>query len=93
MIAGAGIGGLTTTLWVHHLGIDCEVYEQSTSIRELGVGINALPHAVAELSALGLLEPLDEVAIRTGELIYATRGHPARGARTNRAGISGSPHP
>lgn len=61
MIAGAGIGGLTTALWLHHLGIDCEVYEQSMSIRELGVGINALPHAVAELSALGLLKRLDEV--------------------------------
>jgi len=71
--AGAGIGGLTTALWLHHLGIDCEVYEQGTSIGQLGVGINALPHAVVELSALGLLDQLEEIAIRTGELIYAHR--------------------
>ena len=61
IITGAGIGGLTTALWLHHLGIDCQVDEHGKSIGELGVGINVLPHAVAELSALGL----DEVAIRT----------------------------
>ena len=41
IITGAGIGGLTTALWLHHLGIDCQVYEQGTSIGELGVGIYA----------------------------------------------------
>ena len=43
------------------------------AIRELGVGINVLPHAIAELAELGLLPRLDEVAIRTRELIYANR--------------------
>ena len=32
-----------------------------------------LPHAIAELAELGLLARLDEVAIRTRELIYANR--------------------
>ena len=32
-----------------------------------------LPHAIAELAELGLLPRLDEVAIRTRELIYANR--------------------
>lgn len=77
IITGAGIGGLTTALWLHHLGIDCQVDEHGKSIGELGVGINVLPHAVAELSALGL----DEVAIRTAS---ARRSCAARGARTRR---------
>ncbi|HKN53904.1 MAG TPA: NAD(P)-binding protein, partial [Amycolatopsis sp.] len=29
VIIGAGIGGLTTALRLHHEGIDCVVYEQS----------------------------------------------------------------
>ena len=37
-------------------GIGCELYEQADMIRELGVGINTLPHAIRELAGLGLLE-------------------------------------
>ncbi|MQA13017.1 MAG: NAD(P)-binding protein [Pseudonocardiaceae bacterium] len=76
VIVGAGIGGLTTALRLHHEGIDCQVYEHSEQDRELGVGINTLPHAVKELAELGLLDRLDEVAIRTHELFYTHRlGH------------------
>ncbi|WP_406633661.1 flavin-dependent oxidoreductase [Amycolatopsis sp. WGS_07] len=49
------------------------MYEQSARIGELGVGINALPHAVKELAALGLLDALDEIGIRTRELFYTHR--------------------
>jgi len=73
VIVGAGIGGLTTALRLHQEGIDCVVYEQSERIAELGVGINALPHAVKELTALGLLDRLDEIGIRTHELSYTHR--------------------
>ncbi|HEX3939204.1 MAG TPA: flavin-dependent oxidoreductase [Xanthobacteraceae bacterium] len=73
IIVGGGVGGLTTAIMLHARGIDCEVYEQADAVRELGVGINTLPHAIKELSALGLLERLDTVAIRTHELIYANR--------------------
>ncbi len=73
IIIGGGVGGLTTALMCHARGIDCEVYEQSDTIRELGVGINTLPHAIKELKDLGLLERLDAVAIRTYELTYANR--------------------
>jgi 5-methylphenazine-1-carboxylate 1-monooxygenase len=73
IIAGGGIGGLTTALMLHARGIDCEVYEQAEAIRELGVGINTLPHSIRELAELGLLERLDAVAVRTHELIYANR--------------------
>ena len=50
IIVGGGIGGLTTALMLHERGIDCEIYEQSETIRELGVGINTLPHAIKELA-------------------------------------------
>src|SRR6516225_9498451 len=73
IIAGGGIGGLTTALMLHARGIACEVFEQSEQVRELGVGINTLPHAIKELAALGLLQRLDAVAIRTYELFYTNR--------------------
>src|SRR2546427_10823221 len=73
IIIGGGIGGLTAALMLHARGIDCEIYEQSDAIRELGVGINTLPHAIKELAELGLLERLDDVAIRTYELLYLNR--------------------
>jgi 2-polyprenyl-6-methoxyphenol hydroxylase-like FAD-dependent oxidoreductase len=43
IIVGGGVGGLTTALMLHARGIDCEVYEQADTVRELGVGINTLP--------------------------------------------------
>jgi 2-polyprenyl-6-methoxyphenol hydroxylase-like FAD-dependent oxidoreductase len=73
IIVGGGIGGLVTALMLHARGIGCEVYEQADAIRELGVGINTLPHAIAELKRLGLLERLDAAAIRTYELFYLNR--------------------
>jgi len=73
LIAGGGIGGLATALSLHAVGIEAEVFEQAREIREVGVGINMLPHAVRELAALGLLPALDRVGTRTRELIYMNR--------------------
>ncbi|MEJ2435573.1 MAG: NAD(P)-binding protein, partial [Pseudolabrys sp.] len=61
IIIGGGIGGLTMGLMLHARGLDCEIFEQSDTIRELGVGINTLPHAIKELAELGLLARLDQV--------------------------------
>ena len=73
LIIGGGIGGLVTALSLHQAGIDVEIFEQTQELRELGVGINLLPHAVKELAALGLLPALDAAGIRTRELIYLNR--------------------
>ena len=73
IIAGAGIGGLTAALFLERAGIEVEVFERTDEVRELGVGINMLPHAVKELADLGLMAELDAVGIRTRELIYANR--------------------
>src|SRR5246127_4846878 len=73
IIVGGGIGGLTTALMLRARGIDCELFEQADTIRELGVGINPLPHGIRELAGLGLLDQLDQAGIRTYELFYLTR--------------------
>jgi 2-polyprenyl-6-methoxyphenol hydroxylase-like FAD-dependent oxidoreductase len=73
LIAGAGIGGLTTALFLHRAGIEVEIFERADAVRELGVGINMLPHAVGLLAELRLMDALDAAGIRTRELIYANR--------------------
>jgi 5-methylphenazine-1-carboxylate 1-monooxygenase len=71
IIAGGGIGGLTLALMLHERNISSQVYEAAADPKPLGVGINALPHSIRELAALGLLPRLDEIAIRTRQLTYS----------------------
>src|ERR1700745_1765949 len=73
LIVGGGIGGVATAPSRHGGGIFCTLFEHVRELRELGVGINTLPHAIKELAALGLLPALDRTGIRTRELIYANR--------------------
>ena len=73
IIAGAGIGGLTTALCLHEAGFDVELYESAREIKPLGVGINLLPHAVRVLTHLGLQEELNKTAIATSELAYYSK--------------------
>ena len=79
-IVGGGIGGLTLALALHQRGIPCRVYESAPVVKELGVGITLLPHAMREMAALGLAETLAGRGIenrescffnRFGQLIYA----------------------
>ena len=73
IILGAGIGGLTLALSLHQAGIPCRVYEAVPELKPLGVGVNLLPHAVRELTELGLLPRLDAVGVRTRESIFFTK--------------------
>ncbi len=73
IIAGAGIGGLTTALALHADGHDVSVYESASEIRPLGVGINILPHAVRVLDDLGAMELLVNIGVLTRDLTYFNR--------------------
>lgn len=53
-IVGGGIAGLALLLHLHEKGIAARVFEGAPELREMGVGITLLPHAVRELNALGL---------------------------------------
>jgi 2-polyprenyl-6-methoxyphenol hydroxylase-like FAD-dependent oxidoreductase len=73
IIAGGGIGGLTLALSLHQIGVPCTVFESVPELKPLGVGINVLPHAVRELTELGLLDRLDAAGVRTRELAYFSK--------------------
>lgn len=74
LIAGAGIGGLSTALTLHASGFtNIQVFEASSTLTSLGVGINVQPSAVLILRNLGLLEALDKTGIRTQELNFYNR--------------------
>jgi 2-polyprenyl-6-methoxyphenol hydroxylase-like FAD-dependent oxidoreductase len=73
-IIGGGIGGMTLALALHDAGLaDIDIYESAAAIKELGVGVNLLPHAVRELAELGLLDELSAVGIPTAELAYYSK--------------------
>lgn len=76
VVVGAGIGGLTAALSLHAAGIEAVVVDSAAVLRPLGVGINLLPHAVRELTELGLGDELAATGIPTGEVVHFDRyGH------------------
>ena len=72
-IVGGGICGLTLALNLKERGIACRVYERAPEIRELGVGITLLPHAMREFTTLGLGDALLKTGIETRECAFFNR--------------------
>ena len=73
LIVGGGVGGLALALSLHQAGISCRVFESAPEVLPLGVGINLLPHAMRELSELGLQDKLAALCIETRELAFYSR--------------------
>jgi 5-methylphenazine-1-carboxylate 1-monooxygenase len=78
-IVGGGITGLSLALNLHKHGMRAHVFERAPEIRELGVGITLLPHAMREFVAFGLEGELVRAGVpirescffnRFGQLIY-----------------------
>jgi 5-methylphenazine-1-carboxylate 1-monooxygenase len=95
-IVGGGIGGLTLALALHQRSIPCRVYEGAPEVKELGVGITLLPHAMRELTTLGIGEALAGHGIenrescffnRFGQLIYSEPRGRAAGYPVPEVGI------
>jgi salicylate hydroxylase len=64
LIVGAGIGGLTCALALLRRGIDVEVYEQATELREIGAGVQISANGTRVLNSLGLAHALDACSVR-----------------------------
>jgi len=73
LIVGGGVGGLALALSLHQAGVSCRVFEAAPEVLPLGVGINLLPHAMRELSELGLQDALAAHCIETRQLAFYSR--------------------
>jgi len=75
IIVGGGIGGLTLALTIHASGAakSLRVYESAAEMKALGVGINLGPHAIKELSALGLEDDLVATSCQPQDYAFFTR--------------------
>ena len=72
-IVGGGICGLSLALNLHRNGVACRVYERVPEIKQLGVGITLLPHAMRKLSSLGLGGELLAAGIENRESRFFNR--------------------
>lgn len=62
LIAGGGIGGLSAAVALLQRGIDVEVYEQASELKEVGAGIQISPNGNKVLDALGVFQRLKELS-------------------------------
>ena len=72
-IVGGGIGGLALALNLHKHKISCRIYEAAPILKEIGVGITVLPHAMRELTALGLGQDIERLGIENTESRFFNR--------------------
>ncbi|WP_027940538.1 FAD-dependent monooxygenase [Amycolatopsis taiwanensis] len=62
LIAGGGIGGMTTALALLRRGFTVDLYEQASELTETGAGIQISPNGNRVLDELGLFEELKELS-------------------------------
>jgi 2-polyprenyl-6-methoxyphenol hydroxylase-like FAD-dependent oxidoreductase len=72
-IVGGGICGLALALNLAQRGLPCRVYERAPEVKEIGVGITLLPHAMREFAALGIAGELLRTGIETAESCFYNR--------------------
>jgi salicylate hydroxylase len=63
LIAGAGIGGLTTALALQRAGIRVSIHEQAPVLREVGAGLTLASNATLVLRHLGLGPVLEDLGV------------------------------
>ncbi|WP_181802841.1 FAD-dependent monooxygenase [Streptomyces shenzhenensis] len=64
VVIGGGIGGLATAAFLQQRGIQAHVYEQAPALQPVGAGIVLAPNAVRLLRQLGVVEALQDRAVR-----------------------------
>jgi 2-polyprenyl-6-methoxyphenol hydroxylase-like FAD-dependent oxidoreductase len=62
IVAGGGIGGLSTALALRKVGIDAVVLERAPGLRAAGCGVHLWTNAVLALADLGLADALHAIA-------------------------------
>jgi len=61
LIVGAGIGGLSAAIAPQRRGIEAEVFERTTELKEIGAGIAIAANAMKGLDSLGLADAVRNI--------------------------------
>jgi salicylate hydroxylase len=70
LVVGGGIGGLSAALALADRGRPVHLVEAAPEFGEVGAGIQLAPNATRVLDELGLLERIEESAVRPESLVY-----------------------
>lgn len=70
IIAGAGLGGLTTACVLTQAGHDVEVYEQAPALGEIGAGIQISANPMHVLRHIGVGEKITAVGVSPGAYVF-----------------------
>ena len=68
LVIGAGLGGLTAAACLRRAGFDVSVFEQASTLGEVGAGVQIGPNAVRVLRQIGLGDGFEAVAVRPDSL-------------------------
>ena len=69
IIAGAGIGGLSTAIALLQAGFRVAIYERTDTLEEFGAGLQLTPNATRILARLGVLEGVLRFAFRPNAIL------------------------
>lgn len=69
-VVGAGIGGLTLALALRQRGIEVDLYEQTSELREVGAAVALSANATRFYDRIGLRAKFDEVCFSISTLLY-----------------------
>ena len=69
LVVGGGIGGLAASLALSQQGFAVDLFEQASSVGEIGAGLQLGPNGFAAMDALGVGERARRRAVYTDELV------------------------
>ena len=72
LIVGAGIGGLTAAIALRRAGLDVEVFERATELREIGAGLSIWKNALVALDDIGLGDGVRAFSVPNGDAALRT---------------------
>ncbi len=68
LVAGGGIAGLASAIWLADIGMDVTVLERAPGFGEVGAGLQISPNATRILAAMGILDTLRQYCVEPKRL-------------------------
>jgi 2-polyprenyl-6-methoxyphenol hydroxylase-like FAD-dependent oxidoreductase len=69
LVAGAGIGGLSTAVALARKGLHVQIHERAEQIREVGAGLQLGPNAFRMFEQLGVVQAMEQIAFQPDAIV------------------------